>query len=257
MPNEKQVLCKACQEEQVTIREIHVPGQNEPRWTPAKCETCRLGLEGGSVDRPRPTLGIHDALDRVGVNVRRHGHLSLGDLDPAGCSSAIVRAQDFCKQVQAAGDWDPVASLYLFGTNGVGKSQMAACVIRALLERGLRPSEIVWDHASRLMTVIQDSYGTGGTERLLRKREHARVWVLDDFGTERPTPDVLRILTDLFTAREGSPMVATSNYDPDELGARFDDLVGWQRLCSRLGPKNFRIVRIEGPDRRHVQLQAS
>jgi DNA replication protein DnaC len=79
------------------------------------------------------------------------------------------------------------------------------------------------------------------------RREEVDLWVLDDLGAEKPTEDVVRILTELIAAREGSPTVVTSNFEPRALLDRYP---GFDRVVSRLGRQDFRTVALTGRDRR-------
>lgn len=249
---EEEATCRCGNEFTRTV--LYVGGRRAPGMQP-RCEEC-LAKEAAedeefqTPDRARPP--IPRLLEAIGVNARKHGRCSLDNFDPAENSKALVAAGHFVEDVAEAGSYDPVRGLYLCGQDtGVGKTHLAVAVLRELLDAHELPSDrMVFDRADRLITIVQDTYGTGKTEAVLRRREKALVWVLDDLGAEKATPDVLRILTDLMSAREGHPTVVTSNYTPPELGDRFKGSEGWARLSSRLARSNFRAVELTGRDRR-------
>jgi len=186
-----------------------------------------------------------DGLGQVGVNVRRHGHLLLADL---GEQYEEV-GREFIQAVLSAGRYGEVAGLYVWGETGTGKSQFAVSIMHEFLRMGvLRPHEIVYDTARRMVTQLQDRYSTGGVDAFSNARSRARLWVYEDAGTEKHTPDAFRVVETIFDAREGHPTIVTSNLNRQELADRWSqmDVVG--RFLSRL--KAYRSVRIDGEDRR-------
>lgn len=199
-------------------------------------------------DPARPTIDVQQSLSKIGVNVRRHGECTIDGFE--GNRLPADAAHRFVSEVRAAGYWSSVRGLLLCGNTGTGKTHLAVAIIRALVATGTPPHKIIFDRASRLITEIQDTYGTGKTAKVLEARESALLWVLDDLGAEKATADSLRILHDLLDAREGHPNVITTNFMPDEMGRRFKDEDGWARIASRLASRNFRAVKVNGADRR-------
>src|SRR5690606_3477547 len=117
-----------------------------------------------------------------------------------------------------------------------------------LLDPSIPAGAVVFDYALSLISRIQDTYNTGeSTDEILNRRIRARVWILDDLGTEKPSDDVVRRLTMIFAEREGRPTLVTSNFPPHELEARHPEFF---RLASRFGPRSFRTVEVRGRDRR-------
>ena len=191
-----------------------------------------------------------ELLDSVGVNIRKHGGCTLENWEAGDSDKPVAAAREFIASVGGAGWAEHVRGLYLTGDTGTGKTHLAVGILReVLMSARIDPVRVVFDRAARLITEIQDTYGTGGTEKVLAKRENAALWVLDDFGAEKASENVLRIFTDLFSAREGHPTVITSNLDPHSLTARWSG-EDWARLSSRLASQNFRAVSVKGADRR-------
>lgn len=201
--------------------------------------------------QPGEARDVRALLADAGVNVKKHGDCTLDNWEGVESNKPLQAANDFVRDVVSAGRSQGVRGLYLCGESGTGKTHLATGILRALLQdQRVDPRRIVFDRAARLITEIQDTYGSGATEKVLEKREQALVWVLDDLGAEKATEDVLRILTDLMSAREGHANVITSNYEPGLMAERWDKAFGWMRLASRLGTENFAAVRVRGRDRR-------
>lgn len=189
---------------------------------------------------------VNERLHEIGVNVRKHGQITM---DEFGSSGAPLQARAFVSRVFDAGPYRFVKGLYVSGPTGVGKTQLAVSVIRDLLEHGYRGS-IVFDRARALITTIQDRYGTGDVDATSDQRRTAGVWVLDDLGTEKPTPDAFRILEDILDAREGHPTLITSNLSAAEIAAHWSDKDAVGRFRSRIGPQNLDYLKLVGNDRR-------
>lgn len=193
---------------------------------------------------------VMELMHAAGVNVWDHGSATLANFDSGECGPAPMEAVwEFLRDVRRAGRYDPVRGLYLFGGTGAGKSHLAATVARELLlDVEIDPGTIVYDHALRLIGRIQRTYSSQeSTDAVLDRRINARVWILDDLGTEAPSADVVRRLTEIFTERAMRPTLITSNLAPPELESRHPEFF---RVVSRLGPRYFRTVQVKGRDRR-------
>ena len=215
------------------------------------CDECVRIMDRTPQEEPKAPTSVEEYLEAAGVNVREYGRTSLETFDASDAPAALEAARDFVLEVEAADRYDPVRGLIYCGPTGTGKTLLAVGILRELIERGaVDPRRVVFRPVPDLIRDIQDTYGTGGTAALLRELERAEVLVLDDLGDEKASPDALRIIRGLVNARSGWPTVVTSNHLPGELGDRHDGDPGWIRLASRLGTRNFRTVRVTGPDRR-------
>lgn len=200
---------------------------------------------------------VLDLLQEAGVNVWDHGDATLDTFDAAESGPAPLEAvRAFIADVKAAEKYDQVRGLYLFGDTGTGKSHLAAAVARELvLDLNFSPSDVVFDHALRLIGKIQRTYNNEqSADEVLDRRIKARVWILDDLGTENPSADVVRRLTEIFTERAMRPTLVTSNLSPDRLESRHAE---FYRISSRLGPRYFRTVEVKGRDRRFIDTTST
>lgn len=191
-----------------------------------------------------------DWLLSLGVNTRKHGRCTVENFDAAFAPLAPRAATDFIAETLAAGKHDRVRGLYLVHeAKGTGKSHLAVAIMRAVHEANPR-LRVVYDPADRLIAKVQDSYGTGTTDRLIEDRRLADLYVLDDLGREKGTDDALRTLATILDEREGAPTVITANAPPEELAKRYRDGGLFDRVASRLGDDVYRYVSVPGPDRR-------
>lgn len=221
---------------------------------PVVCDSCerdseRVLNEAFGVAPHTPTDPT-DWLRAMGVNTRKHGHATLDNFDATDAPKAIAQARVFVEETAASSKHDRVGGLYLVGRQtGTGKSHLAVAIMRAVRELR-KDMRIVFEPADRLVTRVQDSYGSGTTDSLIDERATADMYVLDDLGREKGTADALRVLCTILDEREGAPTVITSNALPRELGLRHDDADMWARVASRLGDAVYKYVAVEGMDRR-------
>jgi DNA replication protein DnaC len=161
--------------------------------------------------------------------------------------------------------------LLFTGGNGTGKTHLAVAVLRELAEtHGVRGQ--FWDY-HELMREIRNSYNptTAITEyELLEPVIELEVLLLDDLGAWKMTDwmndTLFYILNRRYLARR--PTLITTNYPDRDLSARelmeAEATVRREYLVDRIGHRlrsrlleACTVVRLDGPDRRQVALQAS
>ena len=221
---------------------------------PVTCDKC-IAEDEAAFGGPAlvKTADPLDWLQALGVNTRKHGNATFSTFDGTAAPRAVHASEEFAAEAVTAGRHSRVRGLYLVDqAKGTGKSHLAVAIMQWVHER--RPKlRIVFDPSDRLITRIQDSYGTGTTDALIEKRRAAGLYVLDDLGREKGTDDALRTLATILDEREGAPTVITSNALPHELARRYHDAGLWDRVASRLGDVVYRYVRVPGRDRRFTE----
>jgi len=242
----EEVPCWRCKAP-VEAARLYVDGRPTP-MAPVMCQTCLDATEGA----PTHAKGqdVRDWMLSLGVNTKRHGHATLANFDATHAPRALEAATAFLAEAVAAGRHDRVRGLYLaHDDKGSGKTHLAVAVLRQFHEA--RPeATAIFLPADRLVARVQDSYGTGTTDKLIEGLRLAHLVVLDDLGREKGTDDALRILCTVLDEREGAATVITANALPHELGRRHKDVAMWDRVASRLGDAVYRYELVPGPDRR-------
>lgn len=226
------------------------------------CEGCRVQQEildrreqadelarRETIDRAHREARVLELIGAAGASPWEHGHATLENYACGESRTPLDATIRFVREAIDAGQYHPVKGLYLFGDTGCGKTHLAVAALRTLLlEESVDPSTIIFDHASGLIAEIQDTYNSGRSSwEILEHRFNAAVWILDDFGSERASEDVVKLLTLIFTRRALRPTLVTSNNHPGILEQRHPE---FKRVQSRLGTKYFRTVEVKGHDRR-------
>jgi DNA replication protein DnaC len=202
-------------------------------------------------EREHRLTHVLDMLADAGVVTPDLGHCTFDNWVPDGPTGHRPRMAvvDLLAAAKAAGPHDPVRSVYLLGDTGRGKSHLAAAALRDCLLDAVLPRDwVVYDIALELIGEIQDCYSSNKSVRaVLEKRKRCGLWILDDFGSEAPSADVVRRMTEIFVARAKRATLVTSNVDPNDLESKNHE---YFRLFSRLGPSYFHVVSVSGRDRR-------
>jgi DNA replication protein DnaC len=117
---------------------------------------------------------------------------------------------------------EPDGWIVLCGASGSGKTHIAAAIVNRIIERG-EPAlfVVVPDLLDHLRAAFQPGADVGYDELFERIRE-APVLVLDDLGTQAPTPWAQEKLFQIINHRFNSrlPTVVTTNLHPEQIDER-------------------------------------
>lgn len=133
--------------------------------------------------------------------------------------------------------------LLLYGDVGTGKTFSAACIVNALIDRGI---PCLFTDIRTFANELQDSKNKNGLLNALRKY---RLVVIDDLSSERETGYTSEVAYSIVNRRELTkmPLIVTTNLTGDELKGRGDITKGriFDRICRVCKP-----VFVEGKSQR-------
>lgn len=154
------------------------------------------------------------------------------------------------KRVQEFIDQWPHADrgLLLMGSCGVGKTHLAVAVLQDIISAG-KPGKMRFSNFQDLVQEIQSSFrdeDAPSRSQLLAPLIEADLLVLDELGSQKPTPFVHDILYYIINTRYNDEKVTifTTNYldEPRRAGdERLEDRIG-ERLRSRLYEMSERVI---------------
>ena len=162
-------------------------------------------------------------------------------LDPKyGASPRTIMERNFQYIRRYALTFSPASDNLLFvGGTGLGKTFLAACVARAVADRGY---SVVYETANHLLTKLEQAKFSPNEEnrREAEKLVSCDLLILDDLGTEMPgqftTAALYSLLNDRLLA--GKPMLITTNLNKDEMTRRYSPQIA-SRIYGGFVGKSF------------------
>lgn len=208
---------------------------------------CMCRCESAAYERERAALRDMQRMDEIGrmrseAFLDRNYHRNTFGRDD-GANAGISH---FCKRyAECFGEIrEKNCGILFYGESGTGKSFYAACIVNALIDRGI----------PAFMTNVAELTKVSESDRrdsILQKCSDAALMVIDDMGSERKTDFALEQLYIAVDARyrSGKPLIVTSNYDPQVM-------FGWQdpehkRIYDRI-QEMCMPVSVEGVRRRNA-----
>ena len=140
-----------------------------------------------------------------------------------GASPRTIMERNFQNIRRYALTFTPNSGSLLFvGGTGLGKTFLAACVARAVADRGY---SVAYETAAHLFAKLEQAKfsPTEENRREAAKLTDVDLLIVDDLGTEMPGQFVTAALYSLLNDRIllGKPMLITTNLNVDEMGRRY------------------------------------
>lgn len=119
--------------------------------------------------------------------------------------------------------------LIFWGDCGTGKSFAAACIANALLEK---KCPVIMTSFVKIIGAMDADRSIG--EQLISELNHAKLLILDDFGTERCTNAAIEKVYNVVDSRyrKKLPMIITTNLTEDQMKNEMD--IRYSRIYDRL-----------------------
>lgn len=201
------------------------------------CPLCRdTGIYEGGVCRCLDRLYNRELTKELGTLMRRGDEcfekfdLSLYPLQPDAVSGLIPRevmrrVSEACRRY-AENFSDASPNLLFQGGTGLGKTYLSACIARVVAGRGF---SVCYDTASaalekyELAKFNRDTPEGEAASVRIRRMESCGLMILDDLGTEMPTPMAQSALYTLVNNRlvSGRKTIISTNLTNDEVARRY------------------------------------
>ena len=201
------------------------------------CPLCRdTGLYQGGVCRCLDRLYNRELTRELGTLMRRGDEsfnkfdLSLYPAEPDPVSGMVPRevmrkVSDACRRY--ADNFSRASTNLLFqGGTGLGKTYLSACIARVVAERGF---SVCYDTAAAALDNYEKAKFNRDTEEgeaaavRIKRMESCDLMILDDLGTEMPTPMGQSALYTLINNRlvNGKKTIVSTNLTNEELNKRY------------------------------------
>jgi DNA replication protein DnaC len=197
-------LCAICKDVGYMVADVPYGAPNFGTLVPCGCK-----------EQERRESRIRESL-RIG-SLRRHQRMNFKNFNP-DVNPSIYQAHDaairFAEQ--------PVDFLVLIGSKGTGKTHLAAAIANQRLQTG---EDVVFIVVPDMLDRFRSSFHPDSEERydqLFERVQECSLLVLDDIGTQNPTPWTNEKLFQIVNHRYAMrlPTVFTTNQDPRQVDGR-------------------------------------
>ena len=207
------------------------------------CPDCRdTGYVGGRMCACLKTLYNEELTQELGTLLKSSDEcFEKFDLSLYGAARESMEIVfDTCREY-AASFSERSVNLMLQGGTGLGKTFLSACIARVVAGKGF---SVCYDSAAAALEAFETKKFSRDPDRAERAAERVSrmlecdLMILDDLGTEMPTPMSVSALYTLLNTRlvNGKKTVVSTNLSDAELNRRYTP-----QICSRLDGEFIRL----------------
>ncbi|MFP5116107.1 ATP-binding protein [Bacillaceae bacterium C204] len=211
--------CEGCGQEVEIVEVPIIGGPNKGKLIQMKkgciCEDIQLAKETLEVHerlKSKKLLEVFDTYSLVPPELRE---ATMNDYQPKNKAQAAAKqgAVDYVRH------FDPKkpANLIFYGPYGTGKSHLARCVSRGVMQMGY---STIFISVPKLLRKLKSTYNKDSEvteDKLISALETVDLLVLDDIGAESETKWVSEKLFDIVDSRQGKSTLYTTNLYPEQL----------------------------------------
>lgn len=136
--------------------------------------------------------------------------------------SSMERVYHFCRRYAEEFDSFPYRNLFLWGTPGVGKTFLSACIARTVSNQGF---SVVYDTAINVFNQFEAEKFTRDPDAPQNTRRYLScdLMILDDLGSEMTTQFVQAALYHLVNTRliSNKSTIISTNLSPEQIASRY------------------------------------
>jgi DNA replication protein DnaC len=227
--------------------------EKEGEWDYQPCTPeCEKKNEQREWEKMRREAKIESLQDRSGLSKKMRGY-SLSNFKPFTSHSATKAVE---KVEEYLGEWEENrengSGLYFGGGVGTGKTHLAVAVMNDLIRRERVPALFVT--VPELLDNLRGAYNdpAKNLDEWMEAVKNAELLILDDLGSEKPTPWVQERMFVIINHRyrESLPTLITSNTRPKDLPSQLGERTASRIFSMCTG------VELEGDDYRKSSREA-
>ncbi len=229
------------------IRNNYPDDYLEPHFTCVKCGD--TGFVNGNKCTCLAALTEKLAID----DLNSHSIISLYSFDSFDLSyysgsdknnmSCILNyCKDYSKNFSLKSD-----SIFMRGDTGLGKTHLSLSIAKEAVEKGYN---VAYDSIINYLSKIEKEHFGRSDDDTLSKLLAVDLLILDDLGTEYPSPFYPSVIYNIINTRISRhfPTIISSNLTTDEFQSRYDD-----RVVSRLFG-TYKYLQFSGNDVRQLKI---
>jgi DNA replication protein DnaC len=241
------IYCGKCS----TPKQVYIEQFKKAMPTPCQCRKEQIKKEKELQEKVEKQLKIKELRDASLLGERYRD--ALFENTETSHSAEFRAIYDRCRKYCDVADKVNGVGIYLFGTNGTGKSRLTACMGNELMENGYT---VLYTNFTEIARKLIES------DDFIKQLPRIDFLFIDDFGTEKVTKGsedmwmqekVFEVINKRYI--DNKPVIFTSNYSLKELIAdrgiakRSVDRIMEMCECMRLDGQSYRLTAMKQRER--------